>query len=216
MVLNSGEVLVEATGAGTYKGTVVKDTQFSTCTHRAGEVMWEMAATADPNVFTGGHNWFNTSTCTFQTPKGRAKWTITSTDPANFTLSFCTVPPSNTTDPPDNDPTGCSELKRIRPPAAAPTFASTVVLPKAGKKCRSRRNFRIRLRQPAADPLQSATVKVNGRTVRTIKRDRITAPVDLRDLPKGRYTVLITATTASGKTIKGSRKYRTCVPKRKR
>jgi hypothetical protein len=88
-------------------------------------------------------------------------------------------------------------------------------LPKATRKCRSKRNFRIRLRQPKADPLVRATVKVNGRQVKVVTGTRLTAPVDLRGLPKGRYTVKIAATTATGRVIQGTRKYRTCVPKRR-
>jgi hypothetical protein len=36
------------------------------------------------------------------------------------------------------------------------------------------------------------------------------ARINLRGLPKGRYTVRITATTVLGRTITGKRRYRTC------
>jgi hypothetical protein len=85
----------------------------------------------------------------------------------------------------------------------------------SNKRCRSRRNFRIRLRQPKGIALVSAQVFVNGKRVKVVRAERITAPVDLRGLPKGRYTVKITAKTSTGKTIKGTRRYRTCVPKRR-
>ena len=105
------------------------------------------------------------------------------------------------------------------PPAPAPTpaavsFTSVATLPSA-KACVSRRNFRIRLRQPKGGKLASATVKVNGRTVATRKGARVTAPVDLRGLPKGRFTVTITLKLADGRTVKGSRAYRTCAPKKR-
>ena len=45
---------------------------------------------------------------------------------------------------------------------------------------------------------------------------RVTAPVDLRGLPKGRYKVEIRITTSTGRVIKGTRRYRTCVPKKKK
>jgi hypothetical protein len=42
---------------------------------------------------------------------------------------------------------------------------------------------------------------------------RATAPVNLKGLPKGRYTVKVVLTTTAGKPLTGTRRYRTCVPK---
>ncbi len=213
---NNGEVLVEATGPGTFKGTVVRETQFSECPHQVGEFMWDLRATANPAVFEGGHNWLESSSCTILSPRGRAKWTIVSVDPQNFVLRFCTVPPEDTTSPPEDDPSGCDDLRRLRPPQPPPSFASSVTLPKQGKRrCRSRRNFRIHLRSTEADPLIGALVTVNGKLVKTVTREQISAPVDLRGLPKGRYRVTIVMKTASGKIIQGVRRYRTCARKRR-
>jgi hypothetical protein len=219
-LFESGQVLVEATGPGTFKGTVVKPTRFTACTHPIGQVMWQMNGAGAS--YTGTHIWY-TSDCG-ENPGGQSVWQITSTDPANYTLRFCTVTPGGgapTFDPP-GDPTGtptgdtrCHDLKRILPPQPAPTFKSVVSLPKASRKCRSRRNFRIRLREPKADPLVRAAVTVNGKRVRVVQGTRLTAPVDLRNLPKGRYTVKIVAKTASGRVVQGTRRYRTCVPKRR-
>jgi hypothetical protein len=215
-LFENGEVLVQATGPGTFKGTVVKPTRFTACTHPVGQAMWQINGAGAS--YAGAHVWYS-SACDEQ-PGGQSTWQITSTDPANYTLRFCTVAPGGgppTFDPP-GDPAGdtrCHDLKRILPPQAAPTFKSVVSLPKATRKCRSRRNFRIRLRAPKADPLVRATVSVNGKRVRVVVGTRLTAPVDLRNLPKGRYTVKIVATTASSRVVQGTRKYRTCVPKRK-
>jgi hypothetical protein len=38
--------------------------------------------------------------------------------------------------------------------------------------------------------------------------------VRLTGLPRGRFTVTITARTSTGKVIRGTRRYRTCTPKR--
>ena len=215
-LFENGEVLVQATGPGTFKGTVVKPTRFTACTHPVGQAMWQINGAGAS--YTGTHVWYG-SACDEQ-PGGQSTWQITSTDPANYTLRFCTVAPGG--GPPTFDPAGtptgdtrCHDLKRILPPQAAPTFKSVVSLPKATRKCRSRRNFRIRLREPKADPLVRATVSVNAKRVRVVVGSRLTAPVDLRNLPKGRYTVKIVATTASSRVIQGTRKYRTCVPKHK-
>lgn len=92
--------------------------------------------------------------------------------------------------------------------------AAIIRLPSA-KACVSRRRLRIRLVRPKTTALVSAVVLVNGKAVKTVKRARITAPIDLVGLPKGRFTVKLKATTADGRTVTGTRKYRTCTVKRK-
>ena len=42
---------------------------------------------------------------------------------------------------------------------------------------------------------------------------RITATVDLRGLPKGRFKVKIAATLTTGKVVTSTRRYRTCTKK---
>jgi hypothetical protein len=87
-------------------------------------------------------------------------------------------------------------------------------LPSA-RRCVSRRNFRIRLRHPRGDKLRRARVYVNGKRVRVVRRKRLTARVDLRGLPKGRFTVKVQAVTRAGKRLTELRSYRTCVPRAK-
>ena len=58
-----------------------------------------------------------------------------------------------------------------------------------------------------------ATVKVNGKQVKVVKGTRISAAVNLRGLPKGRFTVSITATANDGRTVTGTRAYKTCTKK---
>jgi hypothetical protein len=215
-LFENGEVLVEATGPGAFKGTVVKPTRFTRCAHPTGQVMWRLGGTGA--AYNGTHIWYH-SDCS-EDPGGRSVWTITNTDPANFTLRFCTVTPGGgePTFDPAGAPTGdtrCHDLKRILPPQPRPTFTSVVSLPKVTRKCRSRRSFRIRLRAPKADPLVRATVHVNRKRVRVVVGARLTAPVDLRGMPRGRYTVKIVATTASGRVIQGNRRYRTCARARR-
>jgi hypothetical protein len=57
---------------------------------------------------------------------------------------------------------------------------------------------------------------VNGRRVATRRGRRVTAPVDLRGLPRGRYRVSITVLLDNSRIVRGSRRYRTCVPRRRR
>jgi plastocyanin len=84
--------------------------------------------------------------------------------------------------------------------------------------CRSQRNFRIRVRQPRGVKIKSASVSVNGKPVKVRQfvvagKLRHVAQVDLRGLGKGTYKVEITAKTDTGKTLRGTRTYRTCVAK---
>ncbi len=107
----------------------------------------------------------------------------------------------------------------IAPPAPKPASAikpsSVFTLPSA-KKCASRRSFKIRIREPKGVKLISASVTVNNKRVKTLKGKRITAGVDLRGLPKGRFTVTVSAKTADGRTVKETRKYRTCAASSKK
>jgi hypothetical protein len=81
---------------------------------------------------------------------------------------------------------------------------------RATRRCTSHRRFRIRLRAPRGQRLRSASVFVNGRRVRVLHGRRLRAPVDLRGLPRGRFTVRVTARTLSGRSVSETRRYRTC------
>jgi hypothetical protein len=93
-----------------------------------------------------------------------------------------------------------------------------IVLPSAGSRrsCRSRRSFSIRLREPRRGRLAEARVYVNGKRVRLVRGRRLRARVNLRGLPKGRYTVRVVAVTSTGQRVTRTRRYRTCTPKRRR
>ena len=105
------------------------------------------------------------------------------------------------------------------------TVTQTVTVPAPGtgvlgvnaaspKKCTSRRKFTIRVRRPRGSRLRSARITLRGKVIKTLRGKRITAPITLRGLPKGTFTIRIRAVTTTGKVIVGKRTYRTCVPKR--
>ena len=90
----------------------------------------------------------------------------------------------------------------------------------SNRKCVSRRKFRIRIRQPGGIQIQTALVFLNGRKIRVLTRKvfqkkRKVANVNLRGLPRGKFKVRIVVLTSEGKTIRGTRTYRTCTKKRK-
>lgn len=113
----------------------------------------------------------------------------------------------------------------VQPPAAQPPpapklpplFGSRGVVAGApsARRCLSRRSFTIRIRKLAGLTISSATVTVNGKRVAVRSGKRLTAPVNLRRLPKGRYSVRIVVKLADGRKLSGTRRYRTCAPKRK-
>ena len=68
---------------------------------------------------------------------------------------------------------------------------------------------------PRGAKLAMETVRVNGKLVRTVRGKRITARVDLRGLPRGRFRVKIEVRTVDGRKVSATRRYRTCAPKRR-
>ena len=101
------------------------------------------------------------------------------------------------------------------PPAALPRVPSAAFGAKglletpSNARCVSRRYFRIRLRKTYWPVIGRVTVLLRGRT-RVLTRPPWGTIADLRGLKKRRFTVRITARTTTGRTIKGTRNYRTC------
>jgi hypothetical protein len=94
------------------------------------------------------------------------------------------------------------------------TVEQLVSLPPT-RKCVSRRRFRIRLRRAAGVAIVRAEVRLDGRRIEVRRGKRLTAPVDLRGLPKGRFKVTVLLTDATGRRYRDDRRYRTCVAKRR-
>jgi hypothetical protein len=219
-----GQVAIQAQSDGTFLGTVIRDTRFSQCTHAAGERMWTGVTAQSDGSYWGGHQWFNTADCSPKSPPGKTAFRVMAKPDGTKFLRVCFASPESGLQPtiaPDGTSTqttaSCDDSELVGElPASTPKIDTIATLPKQGKKrCLSKRSFRIRLKEPPGDALATATVYVNGKRVKVIRRDRISAPVNLTGLPKGRYTVRIVAKTVLGKTITGTRKYRTCTRKRR-
>jgi hypothetical protein len=221
-----GQVAVQPAGDGSFRGTVIRETRFSDCVHPVGEQMWVNMRLQPDGQYFGGHQWFRTSDCTPLPDRGNTAYRVLTRPDGTRFLRVCfaaperpdlqpTIAPDGT---PANTTTSCNDSDFVGPPGEPVKFEEVVRLPPPSgrRRCVSRRNFRIRLREPRGDALASATVFVNGKRVRVVRGKRLTARVDLRGLPRGRYTVRIVARTVLGRTIQGKRRYRTCVPTRKR
>lgn len=92
---------------------------------------------------------------------------------------------------------------------------STVAQLPSARACVSRRSFAIRLRVPRDAGVREAVVRVNGRRLAVRSGARLRSTVDLRALPKGRFSVEVTLRLADGTSVKETRRYRTCAPKRR-
>ena len=153
------------------------------------------------------------TTPTGTTPTETTTAATTPTTATTTATTQATQPPTQTAPPPATATAQTAPSRAPAPPAAPlPAFASAVTLPSA-KQCTSRRSFRIRIRRlPGGTVITRAEVRVNGRRVQVVRGGRLIAPVNLRNLPRGRFTVEISVTTADGRKISGKRRYRTCAP----
>jgi hypothetical protein len=77
-------------------------------------------------------------------------------------------------------------------------------------RCKSRRVFSIRLVSRRSRRYKSATITVNGKVVKRLKSGAGEATVDLEGLPAGTFNVKLVAKLADGRTLRYTRKYRTC------
>lgn len=138
---------------------------------------------------------------------------LTGADPAHEPPAPPVTPPAA----PPVAPPAPAPVTTTRPPAAAPkavAITQIATLPST-KACVSRRKFPIRLRNVKKNKVVRAQIKLNRKQVRTVTGKALGLPIDLRGLPKGRFTVEIITTDSTGKRIVGKRTYRTCTPKKR-
>jgi hypothetical protein len=94
------------------------------------------------------------------------------------------------------------------------TLANSALRLPAGasaRACTSRRAFKIRINPPRGVRFTKVTVRLNNRLISVRRGKRVTAAVNLRGLPRGRFTLRVVATTARGRHISRTRHYVTCV-----
>jgi len=95
-------------------------------------------------------------------------------------------------------------------PSKLPAGSSVIRFPSVKGSCFSKRRFTMHIRQLAGVTYSSARVLVNGKRVVVLRGKKLSAPVDLRSLPAGKFKVKITVATTDGRKLTGARKYRTC------
>jgi hypothetical protein len=84
----------------------------------------------------------------------------------------------------------------------------------SSRACLSRRAFVVHPRIPKHAKLATATVFINGSLTKRVKFGKRVSFVNLKNLPKGTFTVAIIVTTKAGQTFQDHRRYHTCRPKK--
>lgn len=186
---------------------------------------WALAVQADGKAVVGGDGFDNPSGEGGGVPRARAvavepgesigfvaRLSADPKPPVTTTTGTTTTGTTTTT-----TQTQTTATTTTTAPAGKPVAAASINPLPVAKSCVSRRSFKIRLRIPRGDVATSATVKVNGKRVKTVKGSRLRAAIDLRGLPKTKATISIVVKLAGGKKpLTGTRVYHTCVPKRGR
>ena len=132
-------------------------------------------------------------------------------EPADPTLAPAEVVPSSNSDADDLVVASLAPAPPPRPLDAAPPQPPPAQVVTA---CPSQRRFEIRLRERRGRAVRTASVRVNGGRVATMRRRsdrRLVAVVDLRGLPQGTYRVEISARLRNGRRVRWVRSYRTCI-----
>lgn len=221
---SGGAVAIEGLPNGTYKGTVVSPTKFAVCTHEPGQVMWNDMREQSDGSFWGLHTWFQGGDKCEENPlRGLTAWRVLVGADGTRHLVVCFSTPGDNSQPeiaPDGKCTGGTfgpaiESSPLAPlPGSSPsekiTFERVVLVP-TNASCLKRSSLKIKLRSPKYDPLKEVVVKVNGKTVKTVKgTEKLIKPIVLKNLPDGTFKVSVVATTVLNERLKGHRKYTSC------
>jgi hypothetical protein len=131
-------------------------------------------------------------------------------------LTFAAVAglPEQTVIQPDRATCPTQSAAEVSAPQESLLGTGGVVSAPSNKACVSRRHFTIHILQVKGLVYRRVSVYVNGHRVGVARASRLSAPVDLRGLPKGHYMVTITVSTSTGRRITGTRAYHTCAAKR--
>lgn len=225
---NGGQVAVEANGDGSFRGVVVAPTKFSQCFHPVGEEVWSEIKPQSDGSYWGLHQWyFETSECVPNPERGLTAFRVVTGADGSKSLEVCFSEPGSKSQPkipPSGSPSGatygCSNSAHISPlPSVEPADAPKYILLPGNGLCLTRPKLKVRLRNPAGDPIVQAKVRLRSGKLRrraklTKKSNGFVATLNLRGLTKPKFTVSVKVTTALGHTLTRKRSYRLCGPVR--
>jgi hypothetical protein len=220
---NGGQIAVHPGSNGTLTGTVVAETKFAQCSHPVGEQIWTGMRLQQDGSYWGFHQWFyESSGCPPNPTPGPTAWRILAGPNGSHYLRVCFSSPGSSQ--PSIAPTGVatdetygcvnSAQTAALPSAGVLSLKRLVSLPSA-RKCFSRRAFQIHVRDPKHDPFKKIAITIGKHKIPVVHRNLVSvATVSLKGLPRGTFTVKISATTVLGHRLSGHRTYHTCVRKR--
>jgi hypothetical protein len=150
---------------------------------------------------------------------GYEYWRVTQGGPGVGTVAGLLFASEVCYSPADADPgwniftinTGTITISEVEPPAPVEVFgAKGIVQAPSAKQCLSRRSFTIHVRQYKGVHYKEVAVYLSTKRISVSRGRRISAPIDLKGLPRGVYTITITVITNRGSRITGTRTYHTC------
>jgi hypothetical protein len=98
-----------------------------------------------------------------------------------------------------------------RPGIVVDTLGTTRV-----KKCVLKRVLVIRVRQRGRVRLKYIRVYVKGRFRKTVRNRKVSAPIVIRHVPRGKFGVKLVARTTKGRKLTKRHTYRNCPKKKKK
>jgi hypothetical protein len=223
---SGGAVAIKSAGDGKFVGIVVSPTKFDECPHHSEEEMWTDITQQPDGSYWGLHQWLLEKTCE-PTAKGPTAWRVLAKPEGTHYLLVCFSEPGSTqpTIAPDgqgaNDSFGCRESEPVAPlprtagesgPAGGEviSFKKAVELPKTAL-CVRRRKLKIKLHDPTYDPLKEVAVHIKHRRALVIRGvQRLKKGIVLKHLPRGSFTIKITAITVLNQHLNGRARYRSC------
>lgn len=224
---NGGQVAVEPNGDGTFRGVIVAPTKFSECVHPVGEEVWTSIKAQSDGSYWGLHEWYFEGSCAPNPERGLTAFRVVTGADGSKSLEVCFSKPGSTSQPkipPSGSPSGatygCSNSAHISPlPSVEPADVPKYILLPGNGLCLTRAKLKIRLRNPAGDPIVQAKVRLRSGKLRrraklTKKSNGFVATLNLRGLTKPKFTVSVKITTALGHQLQRKRAYRLCGPVR--
>jgi hypothetical protein len=122
--------------------------------------------------------------------------------------------PSNPSTPDQNSAASSNSGSGFLGSPAAANSAIGLPATNTLKSCKSRRSFHIRINPPRGVRFTKVSVRLNKKLISVRRGKHLSASVNLKGLPRGRFTLRVVATTASGKKLSRTRHYVTCVKNR--
>lgn len=225
-----GEVAIHAVSGGKFEGIVVTPTRFAECTHQVAEKIWTVITPQADGSFWGFHQWLFDGSCAPNPEPGPTAWRVMHAADGSRFLKVCFSEPTK------SQPTiaangtaagasfGCEQSTPTAPlpvvvsgqgsgPRAAEVirFGRTLLLPNTKLCLRRHGAIKIKIADPKRDPLKEVVIRIKKHTIADVRGvTRLQHDIVLKGLPRGSFTLKITATTILDQKLTGKRSYHRC------